>query len=368
MLCDLGADVVRVESPAGDSIRRREPFVHEKPGLERSLAHILYNAGKRSVALDLETASGIETLSELLKQASVVIAPLEPIARLKDLLTEDSISELAPNTGLVLPVFRRNREAYATDLTAIAAGGQLFLNGDAQDPPNHPAGNLAYKQLSLATALAAMSMVIESSGGRTPGRIEVSMQEAVMWTTIQSANENYAHWGLPPPSRRGLGNVGGQTIFSTADGLYVSLYHHPPAFAAFARWYEELYGDGQYTKAPWTDGYYRFQNAKEIVGITVTVCASMDRKALVAEAQKRGILCVPVQNVEAIAQDSHLREREFYQKVRFDSLGEELEIVRPPFISSTYRSNSRPAPALGEHTNEVLREWCGLNLPEAMQR
>lgn len=53
-LAELGADVVRVERATGDTVRRRPPFLHDQEGLERSLAHLLYNGGKRSLAVDFD--------------------------------------------------------------------------------------------------------------------------------------------------------------------------------------------------------------------------------------------------------------------------------------------------------------------------
>src|SRR5688500_17327073 len=130
LLADLGADVVRVEHPGGDWLRERGPFVGDEPGPERGLAHFLYNAGKRSVALDLETVEGQARLGQLMANASVVIAPLEASHSLRDILARDTFHAAYPRVGLVQPVFRRDSNDRATDLTAVAAGGQLFLNGD----------------------------------------------------------------------------------------------------------------------------------------------------------------------------------------------------------------------------------------------
>ncbi|MBA4181065.1 MAG: hypothetical protein C0506_10795 [Anaerolinea sp.] len=359
LLADLGADVIRVESVAGDWLRQRGPFVADEPGIERGLAHILYNAGKRSLAVDFERPEAWDLIRSLASRCDVVIAPLKRNGSVEAFLK--TVGGTGSPTGVVEPVFRRGSHAEATDLIGIAAGGQLYLNGYSEEAPNHPAGNLAYKQLSLACALAAMSMVLEKAAARSPGCVEVSMQEAVMWTTIQSANENYWHWHKMSPSRRGLENVGGQTVFPARDGKYVSLYHHPPAFPAFARWYAEVTGDGRFTLPPWDDGFYRFEHATEISEITARLCASMDRDAIVAEGQKRGILAVPIQDVADIARDPHLRERNFFQRIWLEQLGAELEVMRAPFVSSAYSMEPKAPPALGEHSREVLRDLCGMN-------
>ncbi len=356
LLADLGADVIRVESADGDSLRQMGPFVNDEPGVERGLGHILYNAGKRSLAVDFAKPESWDLIGRLAQGVDVVIAPLKRDGPLETFL-EEQFGGSRLSAGLVEPVFRRQMKAEATDLVAMAAGGQLRLNGYAEDPPNHPAGNLAYKQLSLACALAAMSMVMEKAAGRPPGRAQVSMQEAVMWTTIQSANQNYWHWHRLRPTRRGIENVGGQTIFAARDGKYLSLYHHPPAFAAFARWYAEEFGDDSFTRPPWDDGFYRFEHVAEITAITARICAAMDRDVAVTEGQKRGILAVPVQSVADIAADPHLRERSFFQRVWVDQLEAEIEMMRAPFVSSAYVATAKPPPALGEHSRAILEEF-----------
>ena len=317
-----------------------------------------------AASLSIPPQRGATALFEkLIGAATVVIAPLEPLTEVSRLLEPARLDEIAPNTGVVQPVFRRDSDDRATDLIAIAAGGQLFLNGDQSDPPNHPAGNLAYKQLSLASALAAMSLILESAAGRRPGRIVVSMQEAVMTTTIQSANENYWHWNKTIPVRRGIENLGGRTVFPAADGKFVSFYQHPPSWSAFAEWCAELLNDDRFKRPAWEDGLYRLRNNAEVVEASARICLLMDRETLVREAQARQILVVPVQDVSNIANDPHLRERGFFQRIELPQLDEELELYRPPFISSSYRPMAKRAPALGEHTAEVLSEWCGMETP-----
>lgn len=360
LLADLGADVIRVESIAGDGVRRRGPFVHGIPGLERGLAHIRYNAGKRSLALDLDRPEAWDLVRAIAARADVAFAPMQPSPLAEAFFAESNIRTVAPRLGVVEAVLRRNGPPEQfTDLIGTAAGGMLYLNGYPEDPPNHPAGELAYKQTSLAAALGAMSLLLHAQAGAAAGRITVSMQEAMMWTTIQSANENYWYWHEQRPRRHGLGNVGGQTIFLTRDGQWVSLYQHPPAWGSFVSWVREALGETTFDAPEWDDGYYRFQHNDQVVPVTTRLCESMDRADLVAEAQRRAILVVPVQGVTDIAKDPHLRARNFFQSVRHQQLGMDLEVMRAPFVSSAYTAVARPAPALGEHSRAVLAELGG---------
>jgi len=84
LLADLGADVIKIESPTGDLTRRRGPFPHSEPDPEKSGLFIYLNANKRGVVADLEHPEGRASLHSLLATADVLIhnvAPQERVAR-----------------------------------------------------------------------------------------------------------------------------------------------------------------------------------------------------------------------------------------------------------------------------------------------
>ena len=162
LLAELGARVIRIEDESGDAIRRRAPFLRagkhaaepdeaRRFPLERSLAHLWYNAGKHSVALDLTTDESWETIERLALACDIVVGPCTPNPRVRTLF--DRLENTADAPGIVETVFRRDApDEVATDLIATAAGGLLVLGGYSEDPPNHPKGELAFKQCGLAAA------------------------------------------------------------------------------------------------------------------------------------------------------------------------------------------------------------------------
>ena len=62
-----------------------------------------------------------------------------------------------------------------------------------------------------------------------------------------------------------------------------------------------------------------------------------------------------------IANDPHLRERGFFQRIWLEQLGAELEVMRAPFVSSGYEMKAKPPPALGQHSRALLEELCGMD-------
>ena len=77
-LGDFGADVIKVEKPGGEPDRNKAPFFHDEADPEKSLYWFAFNANKRSITLDIETADGREIFKKLVKTADVVVESFKP--------------------------------------------------------------------------------------------------------------------------------------------------------------------------------------------------------------------------------------------------------------------------------------------------
>ena len=360
LLAELGARVIRVEDAAGDRVRRRGPFLGDQPGLERGLAHILYNAGKRSVALDLEQPESWRLIEAIARRSDVVVGPCTPRPEVRALF--DALEQLGDDgPGLVEAVFRRGApDDVATDLVGTAAGGLLVLGGHPQDPPIHPKGDLAYKQTSLAAAEAAVAMILEKGRTGRSGRIVVSMQEAVNLTTVQTANANIFHWHGRIPSRHTP--MTPYTTYTCADGKWVSFTIHPPNWHRYVDWIETRLGTTDLSSDEWADSMYRAVHAREMSEYTRRLLSGYTRDDAIREGQGRGLLVLPVNTISDIAEDVHLNARRFFQRLDVPHLGE-MTVARTSFLSNAWESKPAPPPLLGEHTDAVL-EWAREPLAE----
>src|SRR4051812_34235314 len=101
LLADLGATVLRIEALAGDEIRNRAPFVDGEPGLERALRHLLYNAGKLSVAANLDSREVWQLIDTMTNRADVVIAPLQKSALARIYFDHERFKNAHPQVGLI---------------------------------------------------------------------------------------------------------------------------------------------------------------------------------------------------------------------------------------------------------------------------
>lgn len=362
LLAELGARVIRIEPLEGDALRRRGPFLHGREGVERSLAHLLYNSGKQSAAFDLEQPDGRRAAERIAGAADAVIAPLAQPAWLREMLGR--LGQAPGGPGIVDIVFRRGAPGeVATDLVATAAGGLLTLNGFAEDPPNWPAGQLGYKEASLAAAQAALALVITRLATHRGGTITVSLQEAVNFTTIQTANANWLHWQGRVPSRHTP--LSPFTIHRAGDGRWVSFTVHPPNWPRYADWAARDLDASELLAPEWNDAVYRAQNIRQLADYTRRLCALYPRDELIRQGQGRGLLVLPVNSISDIAADRHLLARGFFADVEHPALGERLRMPRTAFLAEGDRPVARPAPSLGEHTWLALREVAGYSEDEA---
>lgn len=392
-LADLGARVIRIESTAGDRIRRIGPWVDGRPGAERSLRHLLYNQGKDSLALALDAPEAWDLIERLAEQADVVIGPLEKseharrcFERLHRRAERGSVD--AP--AVIDVVFRRGEPAQAaTDLIVMAAGSQLVCNGFPEHAPDYPAGKLGYKQAAFCAAAAAVAALWQRRRGGGPVSSVVSLQEAVVSTMIQAANQNLYVWHGMIAERDGTGGLtypvvgsgfgsyeqgafeDGEIIFISTpgstyqcrDGKWVTYLGNPTstAWENFPNWYAEVTGDDSLLSEPWTSQAYRVAHRDEMREFTRRFCAAQDRADLVARAQAEGDLGLPVQTAYDLSSDEHLHARGFFREIEHPQLERSLTLPRSPYRSSAFEPAARPAPALGQHSARLLQELGDLD-------
>ena len=406
-LADLGARVVRIESATGDQIRRAGPWVDGEPGTERALRHLLYNQGKESLALALDTAEAWDLIDLLAERADVVIAPLEKserarrtFERLHRAVEQHTAGARIPTSvtarvpaSVIDVVFRRgNPGQVATDLIAMAAGSQLVCNGFPEVAPDYPAGKLGYKQTAYCAVAASVASIWQRRRGGGATSSVVGMQEAVVSTMIQAANQNLYVWHGMVAERDGTGGLkypvvgsgagsyeqgafeSGEIIFLDApgatyqcrDGSWVTYMGNPTstAWENFPTWYAEVTGDKSLLSEPWTSQAYRIGHREEMRGFMTRFCAAQDRDDLVRRAQSEGDLGLPVQTAHDLSSDQHLKARGFFREIEHPQLGRSLTLPRSPYRSSAFETPDRPAPALGADSATVLHELGGLGAGE----
>ena len=364
-LSDFGADVIRVESAAGDALRIAGPHLEGRNDPESGLRHLLYNAGKRSLALNFDAPGAWDLIDRLLAAADVVLAPLDKSASARRFFDRERLQRLHPHLGVIDAVMRRGGEALpASDIVGVASGGLMLGLGFPEVAPDYPAGRLAYKQASQVAAATATAMLYDRRNGDRANHAYISLQEAMLSTTIHFANENmWVHMG--EKAYRPGGHI--SFLVQAKDGDWVTFGLVPTTdqrYAAFAEWLNERVGyDGLIgTERPgdiwmpdWgTETHQAFQRA----------CATLPRDELCFEGQSRGFLVVPVNSVKDIVEDPHLHERGAFLPVEHPQFDRTIDLPRLPVHSTGYEPVGRPAPTLGADSADVLAELLGVESTE----
>jgi crotonobetainyl-CoA:carnitine CoA-transferase CaiB-like acyl-CoA transferase len=385
LLADLGADVIKIEPPGGDPARNVGPFYHDQPGPERSLYFQNLNTSKRGVVLDLEREDGRKVFRELVATADVILESFAPGYLDSIGLGEEALRKLRPDLVLTSITGFGQTGPHAgylsPDIVGVAMAGIMWLAGDAQDPPNVPPAYQGFLSASIQAAAGTMMALFHRDMTGEGQHVDVSMQEALL-IAQETAMQTY---DLQKSVRGRTGAraalpivVPGMGPYEASDG-WVWAYVGTPGGAP---WPELLKWMQDEDKAEdLSDGA-----AREVIDqlnlrfLTVTVLNAEEREKhgptlahidevlrrffaaktkwdLYEQGQGRRLLIGIVSTPEDLAKNPQLNARGWFQDVRPAALGETLRLPGPPYrLHETPWRIGRAAPALGEHTSEVLSE------------
>jgi len=341
LLAELGHDVVRIESPRGDALRALHPHIGGDSGIETSAFHQFMNAGKRSVALDLETDKGRNLLLALAAKADAVVASLP--------LAVDEVALIAANKSLILV----RLDDTMPELCAFARSGLLAITGQPDGKPMILGGHLALSAVGVYVALATISALYGRADTGAGQVIDVSAPQALATLAEQVWNE----YGLSGETLERLGSQGGNTALAgalaTADGYWmVSVPRDPKGWENF----KTLVPHPAFVNDPSLDEWpVRRKRKSEVLGYVAEWSKTQKRDEIVDKAQKLGFPCAPVMNPLDLTCDPQLLARRFLRTVEHPDFG---KIGFPVGALANVWDRTLPfAPKLGEDTVAVLAEF-----------
>jgi crotonobetainyl-CoA:carnitine CoA-transferase CaiB-like acyl-CoA transferase len=359
LLADAGADVVKVELPAGDELRRQGPFAGRQPGPERSLAFAYYHANKRGIVLDYRSPEALGMLAELGASADVVlvtppVAGFDPDSRELPWAASDAVVCAITPFGLTGPY----RSWRATHLTSCALGGGMYQYGPSEGPPLVLPGRQLYDHAGTHAAIAVLAALRArpAVGGQF---IDISAHE-VLGSSLYELHR-YTNFQDIMRRRDRITGVGG--MWPCRDGLVEFAASTEKHWAGFVR----LLGSPPELSDPaLADPAVRQQRAEEIMAVVGPAILAMSREEFVGRGQELSVPCSLVNTVGQFAEDPQLRSRGFLVRQPLAGLGE-FDVPGKPFGSgqpllAQYR---RPAPRLGEHDPAAIaREWRSAGRPQ----
>ncbi len=381
LLGDLGADVVKIEPPDGERNRHVGPFLDDIPHPERSLSFWYYNTSKRGITLNLETEDGRALFRRLAATSDVILETFRPGYLASLGLDDASLREHNPRLILcALTPFGQTgpwRDYLSSDLLHMAAGGEMASCGyDEADVPNAPpiapgGGNAWHMGCHYAYMAIMAALVFRTVSGQGQS-IDVSIHEACALTT-ESAIANYVYRGEVLRRQTGRHHAMSptpRTQFRAKDGTYVTALIsgglNPRNVKNLAE-LMDLYGMAGDLKDPkYQDPAVITANTSHIIdGLLASFIASVPAEEVYHAAQARGFTWGAVRAPEALLDDAHLHDRNFWNTVEHPELGRSFTY---PGEAAIYNGSpwriSRRAPLIGEHNAEIFCDELGLSRGE----
>lgn len=375
ILGDLGADVIRVEPPGGTDARRVGPFLPDGPESGRSLSFAAYNRSKRSVVLALDSARGRRAFTRLVESADFVIDAGPPSLLDAAGMGFAMLRGINPRIVHVRVTPFGSDGPYAdhpaADLTLAALGGPMSVQGD----PDRAPVRLSVPQVwRHAGAEAAVGALVGHARMRQTGDavfVDVSAQNVMQWTML---NASVAHAVQGRDFEREganlqIGSFGMALVHRCRDGHLVTL-RRAATFLRLLPWLRECgLVDGSFVdREDWSTYDTRVSRGgalevpkEELYEVFDRFYQLHTREELFRRGLAMGATHAPVQTLDDLIEFEQLVDREYFVRMELGP----RQVVKVPgrWAKTPGVAIRRPAPALGEHTAEVLDGLDGRSRP-----
>lgn len=360
ILGDLGADVIKVEHPdGGDDARGFAP-----PYQDGEAAYFLsVNRNKRSLTLDLKSERGKEILWTLIGQSDVLVENFRPGVMERLGFGPGAVSAHNPRvvycsiSGFGQTGPQRDRPGY--DVVVQAESGIMDLTGPKDGAPHKVGTSIAdlVSGQTAANAILAALMVRHKSGAGQ--YIDISMLEAASALLTFNASMYFATGEAPTRRGNEHASIVPYEAFQTADGAWINL-----GVANDSLWQkfcalvgrDDLANDARFMKAP-----DRVRHRDTLVPTVAEIIGSKPREDWVALLGEAGIPTAAIRTVEEVCNSDVLKDRGMIAEMEHVSAGIVKGIKSPMHFADTPLDDYRAPPALGQHTDEILKDRCGLS-------
>ena len=352
LLCDMGADVIKVEPPAGDSSRR----MAGAQGTE-SAAFNAVNRGKRGVVIDLKTAAGRDVAARIAASADVLVENYRPGVMAK--LGLDYATLAATNPRLIyasISGYGQTGPAAGKggfDLVAQGVSGLMSVTGEPDRPPAKvgvPLTDLGAALFAVCGILAALHHRERTGVGQ---QLDTALVDAGVALSVWEATELFSTGSVPGPLGSAHRMSAPYQAIRCADGYITLGAANDRIFERLARLlgHPEWIDDQRFA----VDGD-RVRHREALAEAIEAVTTERRRAHWLEQFEAHDIPCGPINTYREVMDDPQVQAREMVVETEHPTLGRIRTLGTPIKLRATPLAPGRPAPLLGQHTDEVLEE------------
>ncbi|MBZ4653497.1 MAG: carnitine dehydratase [Peptococcaceae bacterium] len=356
MLADFGAEVIKIERPeVGDDSREFGPFVD---GFSAYFASL--NRGKQSLTLELKTPEGKAVFLDLVKKVDVLVENFRPGTMEKLGLGYEELKKVNPrliyaaSSGFGRTGPYAHKAAY--DMIVQGMGGIMSITGEPGRPPVRVGASIGDITAGLFTAYGIMTALYHREKTGLGQLVDVAMLDCQV-AILENAIARYAVTGkAPEPLGTRHPSITPFQAYKTQDDWIIVAVGNDQLWAKFCKVIgrEELIDDSRFiTNAK------RTEHVEELGNILEEIFKTKSFAQWMKELDAAGIPCGPINTVDKLFNHPQINSREMLVKVK---IPQDKEIVAPGVpvkLSETPGGVQGPAPALGEHTDEILKTLLG---------
>jgi crotonobetainyl-CoA:carnitine CoA-transferase CaiB-like acyl-CoA transferase len=365
MFADFGADVIKIERPPdGDPARKIGPFLGDGPHPEKSILFSHLNLNKRSITLDLKSKQGRETFFALLKHADILVENFSPRAMQKLGLDYEYLKKINPslimtsisNFGQTGPY----RDFKASELVLSGIGHDMYSCGIPGRHPLKLGGDCLQYQAGHMAAVATFAAYWFKRSSNTGQYIDVSIQEVLAADTDHKTTNlvSFAYSGMTMTSNvvgrlnpmETASDITPSGIFPCKDG-YVRAAGGIMFWDRFIKIFPEL---GEMFVFP--DDVINIENKPVVDALWFDWCADRTKFEIMDICQKAKYFCMAVNTPKDTIESPQFKERGFWIEVEHPVTGKQIYPGDPVNMELSKWKVRMPAPLLGQHNEEILKE------------
>ena len=356
VLGDLGAEVIKLEQPgSGDESRNFGPFKNDF-----SLYFMSVNRGKKSLTLDLKAPRGKEIFLELVNQSDILVENFRPGAMKKLGLDYETLRQSHPSLiyaacsgfGQTGPYARRG----AYDMIIQGMGGIISITGEPNRPPVRVGTSISDITAALFTAIGIVSALRHRDRTGEGQLVDVAMLDGMVAVLENAIVRHFATGEIPQPLGSQHPAITPFEAFESADGYIIIAIGNDSLWAKFCEHAErlDLVSDERFaTNAS------RTANHDQLHPILTEIMRRRTTDQWIEGLDALGVPCGPINTIDKVVNHPQVLAREMIAKVTHDITGS-VEVPGVPIkLSETPGQVTGPAPALGEHTAEILTSLLG---------